>query len=91
MKQIVFILALLLPICGFAQFSDDFSNSDLNQNWKGNISKFSVKDGQLWLDAEPGKAGIASIYHEYTAFPTMEWTFDVLLDVNPSSQNKIVI
>ena len=91
MKQIVFILALLLPICGFAQFSDDFSNSDLNQNWKGNISKFSVKYGQLWLDAEPGKAGIASIYHEYTAFPTMEWTFDVLLDVNPSSQNKVVI
>ena len=59
MKQIVFILALLLPICGFAQFSDDFSNSDLNQNWKGNINKFSIKDGQLWLDAEPGKAGIA--------------------------------
>lgn len=91
MKQIVFILALLLPICGFAQFSDDFSNSDLNQNWKGNISKFSIKDGQLWLDAEPGKAGIASIYHEYIVSPTMEWTFDVLLNVNPSSQNKVVI
>lgn len=90
MKQIVLILACLLPFCSFAQFTESFSGDLLPPEWEGNTDLFRIQKNTLRLEGKEG-GGRASLYRTYTALPDMQWTFDLLLDVNPSSQNRILV
>lgn len=87
MKQILLIIALLLPVCAFSQFNETFDGSQLNAAWMGNRDLFTINsNGQLQFDAS-GKTGSCSLYSPVMYSPDMEWNLDVSLVFNPSNSN----
>lgn len=70
-----------------AQFSDDFSSTELNMEWLGDRHAFSINEGQLMLDTIG--SGEAILYRTIT-YPdsfVIEGYFH--LDFSPSSANKL--
>lgn len=92
MKYFVFGLFLLIPFCfpisGYAQFSDDFSDGNFNQNpaWIGISDSFQVSSGQLRTTT--GNASAAVLYlSSATNQNFTSWEFFFRMAFNPSSQN----
>ena len=82
------LLLLLLPVFGFAQVADDFSDGDFSQNpaWTGTSDKFAVNaDGQLQLNA--AEAGTAWLALPITESESMEWRFWIREAFSPSANN----
>lgn len=87
MKQILLIIALLLPVCAFSQFNETFDGSQLNAAWMGDRDLFTINsNGQLQFDAS-GRTGSCSLYAPIMYSPDMEWNLDVSLTFNPSDKN----
>ena len=92
MKYFVLIFLFLVPFYTKGQMLvERFDDSSLATEWELHRNQFEIKDGVLWLNGNSEAADTSSIRRLYTPAETMQWTFDVYLDVNPTSQNKVVI
>lgn len=86
----IFLLCfLLIPVGGYCQLSDDFSdgNLDLGTVWEGHVDHFIVNaNQQLQLDAnEPGM----SYLYTPVEFPdSIRWSGYTLYDFAPSNNNN---
>ncbi len=84
----VLLYFLLLPVLGFSQFEDDFSDGNLSENpqWYGTTDRFRVnEDYQLQLnDDEEGSAYLATSNQR---LDSTEWHFSIELGFSPSSNN----
>lgn len=88
MKQILLIIALLLPVCAFSQFSETFDGPQLNAAWMGDRDLFTINsNGQLQFDASGRTIDTCSLYAPIVYSPDMEWNLDVSLTFNPSNSN----
>lgn len=87
MKNLFFILFLLLPLCVYANFGDDFSNSSLSDTWSGDRSSFIIEDNVLKLNASGDSAGIASLSCVSTVSENATWTIKGKMNFKPSSNN----
>lgn len=80
---------LFLPLVGFAQLNDNFSDGDLinNPTWLGDVSFFRVNSNQQ-LQLNHSEA--ASVYISSPCFlsDSLEWNFDIRLAFSPSSSNN---
>ena len=68
-----------------------FDDSSLATEWELHRNQFEIKDGVLWLNGNSEAADTSSIRRLYTPAETMQWTFDVYLNTNPSTKNRVVI
>lgn len=92
MKYFVLIFLFLVPFYSKGQvLVERFDDSQLAAAWELHRDQFVIRDGVLWLHGNSGAADTSSIRRRYSPAETMQWTFDVYLDANPSPQNKIVI
>lgn len=87
-QALVFLVLFVLPLCGYAQLSDDFSDGNITQNpaWQGDITDYAVIDGQCRLNADG--AGRSLIYTS-AAFPdSTSISFYFEINTNPSGGNN---
>ncbi|MEJ6711492.1 MAG: lamin tail domain-containing protein [Flavobacteriales bacterium] len=85
MKQIL-LLIIVIPSWLFAQWSNDFSQSQLD-DWSGDTADFrvdSLKQLQLF---GPYQSGTSFIYRQSNAILNGKWEMDIQMDFNPSSSN----
>lgn len=87
MKKLFFIYILLLPICAYASFFDDFSNSSLSEEWDGDRSLFKITQNKLKLDAPADSAGAATLSCVSAVSGTAEWTIRGKMSFKPSGNN----
>ncbi len=89
MRSILFLL-MFLPVLGFAQFNDDFTDGDFSTNpvWSGNTSKYVVSGAkELQLFENPAAAGTSYLSTPSGAIYDASWEFVVKMTFNPSSTN----
>ncbi len=92
MKQFVFTLLFLFPFYLKGQILvERFDNPVLSEEWELHRDQFEIKNGVLWLNGNSETADTSSLRRLYMPAETMQWTFDVYLNVNPSTQNRVVI
>ncbi len=87
-----FILALL-PMLGFSQFTDDFSDGDFTSTpaWVGDTNKFDVNtDTLLQSDGNPAAADTLYLSTPSSSIDTTEWHFYMQLDFNPTATGNYV-
>jgi hypothetical protein len=96
MKNLFFLFALLTGLMPFllsAQWSDDFSDGNFNENplWHGDTSQFVFQEERIQLNA--GEAGESNLYSaiELENVNFVEWKFSIELDFSPSQNNGIKI
>jgi len=72
----------------FAQWSDDFSDGDFQNNpsWSGNTEHFIVNDGWLRLNA-PAATGTSYLSVASDVVMEASWEFVIKMDFRPSSSN----
>ncbi|MDD3877533.1 MAG: lamin tail domain-containing protein [Bacteroidales bacterium] len=82
------LLLILLPLFGFAQFTDNFSDGDFTQNpaWTGDISLFTVDNFQLKLNSSSGNDSTYLVTSS-SVMDNTEWHFLVRLAFTPSTNN----
>jgi len=87
MKKILLIL-LCLPMIGFGQFTDNFSDGDFisNSTWLGNVGVFEVDTNNI-LHLNDTSNGVAFLVTQSQTIINGEWIFDVRLDFSPSTSN----
>jgi hypothetical protein len=87
MKKLLLIL-LCLPLFGFGQFTDNFSDGDFtnNPNWMGHVGSFEV-DTNNTLHLNDSIASSSSLVTQSQAIVNGEWIFNVRLDFSPSTNN----
>lgn len=89
MRSILFLL-MFLPVLGFAQFNDDFTDGDFTANptWVGNTTKFVVNASkELQLFENPVAAGTSYLSTPSGSIYDASWEFSVKMAFNPSSAN----
>ena len=92
MKAFLIFFAIISISCTFytadGQFSEDFSDGDLNHSpeWQGDSSAFEIFNGMLHLKAKP-ETGEAMIATRSDAIDNSIWIFESYLDFDPSSRN----
>lgn len=86
-KRILFFLWMLLPVCGYAQFTDQFDDGDFTSNpaWVGDVEKFIIDDGMLRLNAQA--AGQAYLATASSIVLNTQWDFWIRLAFTPSNNN----
>ena len=87
MKKLLLIL-LCLPMIGFGQFTDNFSDGDFiaNPAWLGDVGVFEVDTNNI-LHLNDSTTGAASLVTQSQTIINGEWIFDVRLDFPPSGNN----
>ena len=80
------ILFLILPICCWAQVTDDFSDGDftMNPTWSGTDTSFTVNNG-FQLQSAANSAGEAWLSTRITTAD--EWRFWIRENFSPSTNN----
>jgi len=86
-----FLISILINVFSnicFAQFLDNFSDSDFSIDpiWLGDVSNFSINNGELQLTAPP-VADISYLYTKNDAINNAQWEFLLRFEFNPSSNN----
>ncbi|MFK7949752.1 MAG: lamin tail domain-containing protein [Saprospiraceae bacterium] len=92
MQKILTILLLLITASAFAQFQDNFSDGNLNQNptWLGDTASFIVnQNNELQLNAS--SSGTSQIYVNAPTADSTVWEFYVNLDFAPSTSNQLKV
>jgi hypothetical protein len=86
-RNLTTFLFLFLPVCLFAQFTDDFSDGDfsLNPTWSGNLERFIVENQVLRLN--DNQAGQAFLATQSSAINNAQWEFWIRLAFTPSNNN----
>ena len=87
MKKLLLIL-LCLPMIGFGQFTDNFSDGDFTNNpiWMGDVGSFEV-DTNDKLHLNDSIANTSSLVTQSQVIVNGEWIFNVRLDFSPSMSN----
>jgi hypothetical protein len=87
MKKTLLIL-FYLPMIGFGQFTDSFSDGEFtnNPNWLGSVGVFEV-DTNLRLHLNDSIANSSSLITQSQSIINGEWIFSVKLDFAPSTNN----
>jgi hypothetical protein len=87
MKKLLLVL-LCLPMIGFCQFTDNFTDGDFTNNpiWMGDVGNFEV-DSNNTLHLNDSIANTSSLVTQSQAIINGEWIFDVRLDFSPSTNN----
>jgi hypothetical protein len=87
MKKLLLIL-LCLPMIGFCQFTDNFSDGDFvnNPSWMGDVGRFEV-DTNFSLHLNDSVASVSSLVTQNQAISNALWEFSVRLDFSPSTNN----
>lgn len=83
---------MLLANQMFAQFSEDFSDSELNNNptWIGDLNAFITnQDDELQLNATD--AGQSAIFTQISYGGDISWEIDFMLDFSPSGSNQLTL
>lgn len=90
MRQLLLMLAFLLPVCVNAQFQESFSGPEItSQNqWSGDLNLFSIQDGWLVSQADVNRQS-ASLFLPLSYAPTMQWDFELAMNFKPSDRNHI--
>ncbi len=92
MQNILTISFLLITISTFAQFQDNFSDGNLDQNptWLGDTANFIINsNSELQLDAST--SGTSQIYVNAPTADSTVWEFYVNLDFAPSTSNQLKV
>lgn len=87
--QFFALLTVLIPVVGFGQFVDDFSDGNFTSNptWSGDAADFEVDGNQkLHLNATP-QSDTSYLSVASQAIDDATWEFLVEMDFNPSSSN----
>lgn len=86
-KRILFFFWVLLPVWGYAQFTDQFDDGDFTSNpaWVGDVEKFIIDDGVLRLNDQA--AGQAYLATASSIVLNTQWDFWVRLAFTPSNNN----
>lgn len=87
MKNLFFIYILLFPICIYARFSDNFSDSSLSEEWDGDRSLFVIDNNTLRLDASGDSAGTATLSCVSAVSGNAVWTIRGKMSFKPSANN----
>ncbi len=86
-----FFVAILISIPSFcySQVNDVFSDGDFTNSpsWDGTTGKFTVNSDKMLQLAAPAEASEAWLFTRSTAVENAEWSFRIVLDLNPSSNN----
>lgn len=88
-RHIFIVLFMLIPVIGFSQFADDFSDGDFSSNptWSGDVANFEVDGNQeLHLNA-PTESDTSYLSVSSEAIDDATWEFYAEMDFNPSSSN----
>lgn len=89
MKRIIFFF-LLFPFSISAQYFDDFSDGNFNENptWHGNHTLFQINN-QFQLQTNGQGTGIAQIHRIFKVNnkDSLEWQSFIALDFSPSTSN----
>lgn len=90
-KKILFVLFILNHLFLHAQFSDNFSDANFNQNppWTGDTDKFIVENQQLRLN--DNVAGSAFLVTPSHVIHNTQWEFWLRLAFAPSNSNHPLI
>ncbi len=95
MKQLRFInfIFLFFPQILFAQFTDNFSDSNFTQNpsWGGNVNLFTVNSNKQLQSIGPPLTADIYISTPNNLLENTEWNFFVQLNFKPSSTNNAKI
>jgi hypothetical protein len=88
----LFFFLLLLPFSAFAQFQDNFSDGNFDQNpqWLGVTADFVVNaNNQLQLNA--AASGTSQLYVNAPTADSTVWEFYLKLDFSPSTSNQLKV
>lgn len=90
MKQLLLILAFLLPLCAYPQLKEPFNGPEITSDnpWTGDLDCFVIENGWLVSRADPTRKSV-SIETPLVYSATMEWEFEIRMDFKPSDQNHI--
>lgn len=90
MKQLLLILAFLLPLCAYPQLKEPFNGPEITSDnpWTGDLDCFVIETGWLVSRADPTRKSV-SIETPLVYSATMEWEFEIRIDFKPSDQNHI--
>ncbi|MDO5427890.1 lamin tail domain-containing protein [Parabacteroides sp.] len=90
MKQLLLILAFLLPLCAYPQLKEPFNGPEITSDnpWTGDLDCFVIENGWLVSRADPTRKSV-SIETPLVYSATMEWEFEIRIDFKPSDQNHI--
>ena len=90
MKQLLLILAFLLPLCAYPQLKEPFNGLEITSDnpWTGDLDCFVIETGWLVSRADPTRKSV-SIETPLVYSATMEWEFEIRMDFKPSDQNHI--
>ena len=90
MRQLLLLVAFLLPVCAYAQFEETFDGPEITtQNpWSGDADCFAIQDGWLVSHADVGRKS-AALFLPLSYAPTMQWEFEVSMSFKPSDRNHI--
>lgn len=85
---LVFLLLFAVAPALHAQFTEDFSDSNLGDNppWSGDTGNFRVTGNRLQLTA-PAEASVSYLFTPCPVINDATWEFDVEMDFNPSGSN----
>ena len=87
MKKLLLIL-LCLPMIGFGQFTDGFSDGEFISNpaWLGDVGVFEI-DTNNTLHLNDSIAGFSSLVTQSQSISNAIWEFSIRLDFSPSPNN----
>lgn len=90
MKQLLLILAFLLPVCAFSQLQEPFDGPEITSAnpWRGDLVCFVIDNGWLVSCADPAR-GSVSLEIPITYSATMQWELCVGMDFIPSDRNHV--
>jgi hypothetical protein len=90
MKRILLFLITLLPVAGYSQFQDDFTDGDFTSNpvWNGDVSSFQVLSGEL---NSTNQVANSSFYLSTpsTLATNAQWEMYMKLDFSTSGANYV--
>ena len=77
MKQLLLILAFLLPLCAYPQLKEPFNGPEITSDnpWTGDLDCFVIENGWLVSRADPTRKSV-SIETPLVYSATMEWESD---------------
>jgi hypothetical protein len=93
MNKLIILFIYLIPCWAAGQFSDNFSDGELQSNpkWQGQVNDFEVDGiGKLHLYAEPLSSS-KTLYTKSSTGDSAHWSFEMYMDFNTSSANYCII
>jgi hypothetical protein len=85
MKKLL-LLILVIPYWLLGQWTDDFSQNNIN-SWSGDTAHYQTDSLQRLQLFAPYQSSTSTIYHHSEAILNGKWELEIQMDFNPSSSN----